>query len=371
MCLRFHISRRWLFLLLAPLLAVLAWLVGWQRNPITHLAFSSDGALLATSTDAGDQGAVVAWDVASGANVFATTTHSRVTGLLFSRDGTTLATSHRDGSIQFWQVGSGELLTTIARAPSPIVALAFTPNGKQLICVGTTGAVNRCDASTGEVTKLGTVSLPNLVAMSRDATRLAICEAPQPEDEGRTIVYDVLPKSIETIAYLPGSLAAMAFSPDGQLLAGAPSGQDGTPGKRAFPQVWDIESQESGGSIRTYSVSQIAFSRDRWTAVTAHIGGGIGIWDWASGKYLQGFYPGGGEITTLGASADGAIATAARDDGQVHLWSAAPVQYRVAQVLPGNSRIAAALAVWLALFAAWATAWVRSGLASKKTVTQR
>ncbi|MGH7140840.1 MAG: WD40 repeat domain-containing protein [Pirellulales bacterium] len=97
-------SRRSLLILLAPLLAVLAWLVSWQRNPITHLAFSPDGSMLATSTDAGNQGAVGVWNLASGGSVFSTTTHAQISGLQFSPDGATLATSDRDGSIQIWHV---------------------------------------------------------------------------------------------------------------------------------------------------------------------------------------------------------------------------------------------------------------------------
>lgn len=116
--------------------------------------------MLATSTDAGDQGAVGVWNLASGGSVFSTTTHAQITGLQFSPDGVTLATSDRDGSIQLWHVASGELLATIAAAPSRNVAFAFAPDGKQLICVGATGVVNRCDVATGKVTALGSVAEP-------------------------------------------------------------------------------------------------------------------------------------------------------------------------------------------------------------------
>ncbi len=66
------------------------------------MAFSPDGALLAS---AADDGSVRLWDVATGALVENLTGHEKsVMSLSFSPDGRTLATCSRDGTVRLWSV---------------------------------------------------------------------------------------------------------------------------------------------------------------------------------------------------------------------------------------------------------------------------
>jgi WD40 repeat protein len=108
--------------------------------------FSPDGRLLATVTyrlrrenneDRVDRHSVHLWEVASGKErltiVCPESGHPyRFGQLAFSRDGRWLATERIDGTIQVWEVATGEELVRHTNSPARVYCLAFTPDGKAL-----------------------------------------------------------------------------------------------------------------------------------------------------------------------------------------------------------------------------------------------
>jgi WD40 repeat protein len=102
-------------------------------------AFSPSGRLFAVRE--GDRGAVSLWETATGQPVkrWALPSaepigvkHFFDSPVAFSPDGRILATHTVPGAIQFWDVGTGKPLRTIAGQGSPICELAFSPDGKRL-----------------------------------------------------------------------------------------------------------------------------------------------------------------------------------------------------------------------------------------------
>lgn len=347
-------SRLRLLILAVPLLAALAWLVTWQRPPITRLAFSPDGKFLAGSSDRLGPGAVRVWNLATEEEVLSIDDRSTASALAFSPDGELLAIAHQDGGIQFWSIATGQQRRAAAVAPAPVIAVAFSTNGKKLVYVSATGAVDQCDVATCEVAPLGEVESPGVVALSRDAKQLAVSGASHAD----TKVYEISPDAVTLGRSLRVSLTALAFSPDGELLAGVP-------GVNGPIYVWDLDAVQTIGSVGIASATEVNFL-DRWTLGWAELGGRLQLFDWASGRNSQSFLGGGGEVSASALTDDGTIAAATNGDGRIHLWNRASALHRV---LPSNFWMAVILATWLAAFTAWTVAWIRSGLRSTWTST--
>jgi len=322
----------------------------FPADPSTGLngvAFGNNDTLLAS---ADIDGTVRLWDAATGRSV-GKTLHvmsnsgegGGVYGVAFSSHGTLLATSDENGMVQLWNTTTDQL----ARPPIPadptgiVWGVAFSPNGTLLASADSDGPVRLWDPATGQAANrllrtdmdVGFNGIVDGVAFSPHGTLLASADS---DNDGNGEGYDGTvqlwyPATGERdgppISADPnGVVDAVAFSPNGKLVASADS--DGTVQEwytatrgPASPQIpADLVFNDGG-------VFGVAFSPNGRLLASANGGGTVGLWYSATGMRAARPIPANigpnSGLTGVAFSPNGTLLATAGANGKVRLWHTA------------------------------------------------
>ena len=227
-----------------PLFSVKVWDTQTKREVFTlpehpggtefpAVAFSPVGRYLVTGSK---DGAVRVWDARNGQEVGTLGTHDReVRGVVFSRDGSHLASASGGGKVKVWawdlsRLGQGPEFECQARVPGAYLNVAFSPDGRYLVTGGEEYTVKIWDLQTRQELKtlLGHTGDVCAVAFSSDGRWLATA------GEDTTIrIWDAKSwKPVYTLRGHTGVVSSLAFIPNSQRLV---SGSRDTTVK-----VWDV-----------------------------------------------------------------------------------------------------------------------------------
>src|SRR5262249_25839816 len=148
-------------------------------------------------------------------------------GLTFSADGKLIASSNHRVGVRVWDATTGQARLAIELGKPDVEALAFAPNGSMLAAA--------CD--DGRVRIYGTVADKKIKA---------------PEDlivkgDNSGIVEVGTPKELRQLKGSAPRLSAVAFSPDGRILAAG--GADG------IVHLWDTATWRERGALRGHKGS--------------------------------------------------------------------------------------------------------------------
>jgi WD40 repeat protein len=200
-------------------------------DQVLALAFSPDGKLLATATQAG---AVKLWEMPSGKEYAGFSEKLEGVGCLaFSRDGTTLAANDA-AQIVLWDVKSGTT-RKLGEHTQPVRCLAFSPDGKTLASGSVDRQIKLWDWRAGQELRRP------IVGHTEDVTSLAF------SPDGRNLASGSVDTTVKlwnvatgqdlfTLAGHSGPVYCVAFSPDGCTLVSG--GEAGDSSERGEVFLW-------------------------------------------------------------------------------------------------------------------------------------
>jgi WD40 repeat protein len=302
-----------------------AFVLKGHRGEVAAVAFSPDGARLAS---AAPDGTVRLWAVTPRQEVHTLAGHGgAVRGVAFSPDGKRLASAGRDGSVKIWELSTGQELHRLSRAltmeaASRAIGVAFSPAGQRLALAGGRAVLLWDPASAAEPLALGGHTGTVLaVAFSPDGALIAAGGA-----DGTVQVWEAA--TGRRAAVCQGHTApvhCVAFSPDGQRLAAG--GEDDT------VWIWEVATGREMVQLRgppVETVWSVAFSPDGKQLATGLWGNHARLWDAATGQPLFGRLNHNSDVYGVAFSPDGKRLVSASGDQTVKVWDTATGQEAVA-----------------------------------------
>ncbi len=200
-----------------------------------NVVFSPDGKRVASSCDnpseiwvptrlkaflavfAPPRQQVKVWDSASGQELLSLQGHtSWVPCVVFSPDGTRLASCSHDKTVKVWDASSGQELLSLQGHTGVVWGVAYSPDGKRLVS-GSPSELKVWDAATGQelLTLKGTLGFANRVVFSPDGTRIATGSQDKVVKMWDAISGQELPPLVGHSGFVTG----VVFSPDGKRIA--------------------------------------------------------------------------------------------------------------------------------------------------------
>jgi hypothetical protein len=237
-----------------------------------------------------------------------------VCSVAFTPDGHTLASGHRDGTVVFWDVRTGEPLRTLEGHTGRVLSVAFAPDGYTLASGGDDGTVRLWDVRTGQPlhTLEGHKDWVRSVAFTPDGRTLA-----SGSDDCMMRLWDVrIGQLLRTLEGHTDFVTAVDFAPDGRTLASG--ARDGT------MHLWD---EGNGRPIRTLEghnswVWSLAFSPDGRTLASGDDVGRVLLWNYRTGQPLHTLRGNTGWVWSVAFSPDGCTLASGGYDPTVEVWDA-------------------------------------------------
>jgi|GEM_PF-371180 len=292
-----------------------------HRESVTSVVFSPDGTKIASGSE---DNTIKVWESATGKELATLSGHSdRVTSVAFSPDGSRIASGSWDKTIKVWESATGKEVATFAGHSESVTSVAFSPDGSRIASGSRDKTIKVWESATGkEVTTLpGHADGVTSVAFSPDGSRIASGS----RDKTIKVWESATGKEVTTLRGdedgATRGVTTVAFSPDGSRIASGSQDQTIT--------IWESATGKEVARLLGHSdtVTSVAFSPDGSRIASGSADETIKIWEDATGKVVT--LAGNCHVTSVAFSPDGSrIAsalggTADSLDKRIKVWDSA------------------------------------------------
>jgi WD40 repeat protein len=296
-----------------------------HQGRVWSIAFSPDGNTLVSG---GEDLTMRLWDLATGLCLVDWQAHTAwVRFVAFSPDGRSIASGSYDRSIKIWDVAkqnpqllqevgdlkSGICTHTLTGHQQPISAIAFSPDGQQLVSCSFDKTIKLWDVHSGRCLKtlLGHRNRIWTIAVHPNGRQIATGG-----DDNHTKIWDLKRgRCLNTIVGHTNAILSVNLNHHGDRLASG--NEDNT------IRVWDVNSGRITQTLREHTnrVWSVNFSPDDRLLASGSADYTIKLWDWRSGNCLKTLRGHHSWVWWVLFSPDGRTLASSSYDQTVKIWN--------------------------------------------------